>query len=53
MKTMLQEVSLSKSEEDYIVKKLINVGIRCTHFLFCKKDGDWPETELLSRLYLL
>lgn len=48
LKTMLQEIGLSKSAEDYIVKKLINVCIRCTYFLFCKKDSDWPETELLS-----
>ena len=48
LKTMLQELGLSKSEEDYIVKKLINVCIRCTYFLFCKKDSDWPEAELLS-----
>ena len=44
----LQELGLSKSEEDYIVKKLINVFIRCTYFLFCKKDSDWPEAELFS-----
>ena len=48
LKTMLQELGLSKSEEDYIVKKLINVCIRCKYFLFCKKDSNWPETELLS-----
>ena len=48
LKIMLQELGLSKSEEDYIVKKLINVCIRCTYFLFCKKDSNWPETELLS-----
>ena len=48
LKTMLQELGLSKNEEDYIFEKLINVCIRCTYFLFCKKDSDWLETELLS-----
>ena len=48
LKKMLQELGLSKNEEDYVVKKLINVCVRCTYFVFCEKDSEWPETELLS-----
>ena len=45
-KKMRQELNLSKSEEDHIVIKLINVCVKFTYFLFCKKDSIWPETEV-------
>ena len=45
LKKMLQELGLSKNEKDYVVKKLINVCIRCTYFLFCKRTvtGQKPN----------
>ena len=45
---MLQDLSTSKQEQLYLVKKIITICIRCTYYIFCKRDSEWTSPELLT-----
>ena len=43
----LQEVGLTEREALYTLKKIMNVCLRCTYFLFCKRDEEIVIPKLL------
>ena len=45
---MLQNLSTSKQEQLYLEKKVITICIRCTYYIFCKRDSKWTSPELLT-----
>ena len=45
---MLQDLSTSKQEQLYLVKKIITICIHCTYCIFCKRDSEWTSPELLT-----
>lgn len=44
----LKELGFSEKETIYTVGKLVNVCIRTTFFLFCKRDEEWEKPDLLN-----
>ena len=47
-KKMFAEVGLSKLEVSFLISKIINVCIRTTYFIFCKRNAAWELPELLA-----
>ena len=43
---MLNNLSTSNQEQLYLEKKIITICIRCTHYIFCKRDSEWTSPEL-------
>jgi hypothetical protein len=43
----LQEVGLTQRDALYTVKRIMNVCLRCTYFLFCKRDEEIEIPKLL------
>ena len=47
IRKMFIELGLSTEETDYLVRKVINVCIRSTYYLFCRRNKEWEGPSLL------
>ena len=45
---MFVELGLSSKESDYLVRKVINVCIRSTYYIFCQQNKQWEGPSLLA-----
>ena len=45
MRTLLQKLNI---DDHYITNKLTRVAIYCLYMIYCKRNKDWPNLELLS-----
>ena len=46
--TMLDDLQFDKTTSNIIIKKLVNIAIRCTYYVFCCRNKSWTNTELLD-----
>jgi hypothetical protein len=46
--TWLQEIGLSDAEARSITRKLMNICMRCTYYIFCQRDKPWEAPNLLN-----
>ena len=42
------ELGLDANESSYLVRKIINICIRTTYFLFCQRNKKWEEPSLMA-----
>ena len=45
---MLEKIGLNDNEISATIRKLINITIRSTYFIFCKRDSEWRNPDLLT-----
>ena len=45
---MLKDLNYNPSTRNYIVRKISNIAIRTTYYIFCRRDKDWNNPNLLS-----
>ena len=45
MRTLLQKLNI---DDHYFINKLRKVAVRCLYMIYCKRNKDWPNPELLS-----
>ena len=43
-----ENLGLSKEESDYLIRKIINVCLRTTYYIFCCRNKDWEAPSLLT-----
>ena len=48
IKTMFDNLGLEKEESAYLVKKMINVCLRSTYYIFCQRNKEWESPDLLT-----
>ena len=48
MKAVFIEAGLSEKDFNYCMNKIVNICIRTTYYLFCKRDKEWEDPTLLS-----
>ena len=46
--TMLDDLKFDKTTANIIIKKLMNIAIRCTYYVFCCRNKSWTNPELLD-----
>ena len=46
--TMLDDLKFDKTASNIIIKKLMNIAIRCTYYVFCCRNKSWTNPELLD-----
>ena len=44
----LSKLSLDAKSIDFLVKRIINVCIRSTYYIFCIRDKEWTDPDLMS-----
>ena len=47
--TAIENFELSKKALNFIVNRTINVCIGTTYYIFCMRNKEWENPELLSR----
>ena len=45
---MFEQLGLSKEDSNYLVRKMINVCIRTTYYIFCQRNKEWESPSLLT-----
>ena len=48
MKSVFLEIGLNEMNFNYCINRIINVCIRTTYYLFCRRDKKWEDPPLLS-----
>ena len=44
----MKNLGFSQKESEYLIRKTINICIRTTYYLFCRRDKPWETPKLLS-----
>ena len=45
---MLDDLNIDKSAQNYTIKKIKNIAIRCTYYVFCCRNKPWNNPDLLD-----
>jgi len=45
---ILEELDFDKKQKMYIIRKIIQIAIRSTYFIFCKRNKIWENPELMK-----
>ena len=45
---MLKDLDFNESENNTIVKKIMNICVRTTYYIFCRRNKDWLIEELFK-----
>ena len=46
--TMFEDFKIPRQEHAYIIRKISNIAIRTSYYIFCMKDKSWSNPELMS-----
>ena len=46
--TMLEETGFDKAIQRRLMMKLSNIAIRCTYYIFCQRNKEWTNPNLLD-----
>ena len=46
-------LALTKSSQLYIIRKMINIAIRATYYIFCCRNRNWDSPDLMQFWFLL
>ena len=45
---MLTDLQFDAATKNYILRKLTTIAIRTSYYIFCRRNKEWPNPELLS-----
>ena len=45
---MLNDLGLDKRHQHFAIRKIMSIAIRTTYYIFCCRDKDWSNPELLN-----
>ena len=45
---MLDDLNLDKPAQNYVIRKDMNIAIRCTYYVFCRRNKPWNNPALLD-----
>ena len=45
---MLELLNSDKAHAKYITRKIINIAIRTTYYIFCSRNKDWTNPDLMN-----
>ena len=44
---MMNDIGSDKKQQRYISKKMINIAIRATYYIFCFRNRNWDSLDLI------
>ena len=50
---MMNDIGIDKKQQRYIIKKMINIAIRKTYYIFCCRNRNWDSPDLMQFFFLL
>ena len=45
---MMNDIGIDKTQQHYIIKKMISLAIRATYFIFCRRNKTWDSPDLIK-----
>ena len=45
---MMNDIGIDKKQQCYIIKKMINIAIRATYYIFCCRNKSWDSPDLIQ-----
>ena len=42
---MMNDIGIDKKQQLYIIKKMINIAIRATYYIFCCRNRNWDSPD--------
>ena len=45
---MMNDIGIDKKQQRYIIKKMINIAIRATYYIFCCRNRNWDSLDLMQ-----
>ena len=45
---MMNDIGIDKKQQRYIIKKVINIAIRATYYIFCCRNRNWDSPDLMQ-----
>ena len=45
---MMNDIGIDEKQQLYIMKKMINIAIRATYYIFCCRNRNWDSPDLLQ-----
>ena len=48
--SMFRDLNWDQNNQNQIVKKVVIIAIRCTYYVFCRRNESWRNPELLDFL---
>ena len=45
---MVSDIGIDKKQQRYIIKKMINIAIRATYYIFCCRNRNWDGPDLMQ-----
>ena len=49
---MMNDIGIDKKQQLYIIKKMINIAIRATYYIFCCRNKNWDSPDLTQLWFL-
>ena len=49
---MMNDIGIDKKQQRYIIKKMINIDIRATYYMFCCRNRNWDSPDLMQFWYI-
>ena len=50
---MMDDIGIDKKQQLYIIKKMTNIAIRATYYIFCCRNRNWHSPDLMQFCVLL
>ena len=48
---MTNDIGVDKKQQRYIIKKIINIAIRASYYIFCCRNRNWDSPDLMQFRY--
>ena len=45
---IMNDIGIDKNQQLYIIKKMINISIRATYYIFCCRNRNWDCPDLMQ-----
>ena len=45
---MLDDLKFDKTAQKHIIRKMMNIAIRCSYYVFCRRNKAWNNPDLLD-----
>ena len=45
---MMNDIGIDKKQQRYIIKKVINIAIRATYYIFFCRNRNWDSPDLMQ-----
>ena len=45
---MMNDNGIDKKQKSYIIKKMINIVIKATYYIFCCRNRSWDAPDLMQ-----